>query len=114
VSSIPIPGSARITLAALAVVPAALAYPWHSTRDYWLLGIAGVVVIVLFGWWRGLHFTTILRRRLAIMGRGSDRTSEPVTGSAVAAKTTALVRIGPPSTDGAVLPLELIAGYLDR
>lgn len=113
-SSIPIPGSARITLAALAVVPAALAYPWHSTRDYWLLGIAGVVVIVLFGWWRGLHFTTILRRRLAIMGRGSNRASEPVTESVVAAKTTALVRIGPSTSGGAVLPLELIAGYLGR
>ncbi|WAC91200.1 type VII secretion protein EccE [Mycobacterium sp. Aquia_213] len=113
-SSISIPGSARITLAALAVVPAALAYPWHSTRAYWLLGIAVVAVIVLFGWWRGLHFTTILRRRLAIMSRGSNRTDEPDPQSVDAAKTTALVRIGPSSADGAVLPLELIARYLDR
>ncbi|WAJ45744.1 type VII secretion protein EccE [Mycobacterium sp. Aquia_216] len=113
-SSIPIPGSARISLAALAIVPAALAYPWHSNRDYWLIGIAVAAVIVLFGWWRGLHFTTILRRRLAIMGRGSNRTAEPETQSAVVAKTTALVRIGPSSSDGAVLPLELIARYLDR
>jgi type VII secretion protein EccE len=114
VSSIPVPGSARITLAALAVVPAALAYPWHTTRDYWLIGIAVVAVIVLFGWWRGLHFTTILGRRLAIMSRRSNPADEPDTQSAVAAKTTALVRIGPSSADGAVLPLELIAGYLDR
>jgi type VII secretion protein EccE len=114
VSSIPIPGSARITLAALAIVPAALAYPWHSTRDYWLIGIAAAAVIVLFGWWRGLHFTSILGRRLAIMGRGSNRTAEPETQSAAVAKTTALVRIGPSSADGAVLPLELIARYLDR
>jgi type VII secretion protein EccE len=114
VSSIPIPGSARITLAALAVVPAALAYPWHSTRDYWLIGIAGAAVIVLFGWWRGLHFTTILGRRLAILGRRSNPTSQPVTESAVAAKATTLVRIGPSTADGAVFPLELIAGYLDR
>ncbi|CQD04468.1 transmembrane protein [Mycobacterium lentiflavum] len=112
-SSIPIPGSARITLAALAVVPAVLAYPWHSTRDYWLLGIAVVAVIVLFGWWRGLHFTTILGRRLAIMRR-RNRTDEADAQSAVAAKTTALVRIGPSSADDAVLPLELIARYLDR
>jgi type VII secretion protein EccE len=114
VSSIPMPGSARITLAALAVVPAALAYPWHSTRAYWLIGIAVVAVVVLFGWWRGLHFTTILGRRLAIIARRSNPTSEPVTESAVAAKTTALLRIGPSTADGAVLPLELIAGYLDR
>jgi type VII secretion protein EccE len=113
VSSIPIPGAARITLAALAVVPAALAYPWHTTRDYWLIGIAVVAVIVLFGWWRGLHFTTILGRRLAIMSR-SNRTEEADAQAVDAASTTALVRIGPSSADGAVLPLELIAGYLDR
>lgn len=113
-SPIPIPGSARITLAALAIVLAALAYPWHSTRDYWLLGIAVVAVIVLFGWWRGLHFTTILRRRLAIMSRRSNQTDAADPQSVVAAKTTALVRLGPSSADGAVLPLELIARYLDR
>jgi hypothetical protein len=36
-------------LALLAVVPALLAYPWRTPRDYWLLGIAAAVVIVLFG-----------------------------------------------------------------
>lgn len=113
-SSIPTPGSARITLAALAIVPAVLAYPWHSTRDYWLLGIAAVAVIVLFGWWRGLHFTTILGRRLAIMSRRSNPTDVSDSQSAAAAKTTALVRIGPSGAEGAVLPLELIARYLDR
>ena len=108
--SIPTPGSGRITLAALAVVPAVLAYPWQSTRDYWLLGIAAVAVIVLFGWWRGLYFTTILRRRLAIIGRrgGFVPQSGPVT------KTTALLRIGPPTGDSDVLPLPVIARYLDR
>jgi type VII secretion protein EccE len=95
-------------------VPATLAYPWHSTRDYWALGIAGVAVIVLFGWWRGLHFTTILGRRLAMMGRRSNPTGESEAESAVSAKTTALVRIGPSSADGAVLPLEVISRYLDR
>jgi type VII secretion protein EccE len=114
VSSIPLPGAARITLAALAIVPAALAYPWHTTRDYYLIGIAVVAVVVLFGWWRGLHFTTILGRRLAIMSRRSNQAEEPDAQSVVAASTTALVRIGPSSADGAVLPLELIAGYLDR
>jgi type VII secretion protein EccE len=97
-------------LAALAVVPAVLAYPWHSTRAYWLLGIAAVVVIVLFGWWRGLYFTTILRRRLAMIGRRGGFMPE----SGPATKTTALLRIGPPVGDSDVLPLPVIARYLDR
>ncbi|OBF64200.1 type VII secretion protein EccE [Mycobacterium sp. 852002-51971_SCH5477799-a] len=106
---IPIPGSARITLALLAVVPAVMAYPWRTPRDYWLLGIAAAVVIVLFGWWGGLHFTTILRRRLAMIGRGN---AVPASTSDTAA--TALIRLGAPEDDAGVLPLPLIASYLDR
>jgi len=108
--SIPIPGSGRITLALLAVVPAVMAYPWRSARDHWLLGIAVAVVILLFAWWRGLYFTTILRRRLAMMGRRGG----PAPQTASGATTTALLRVGPPATDSDVLPLPLIAGYLDR
>ncbi len=67
--TVPWPGSGRLTLALLAVVPAVMAYPWRSPRDQWVLGIAVAVVILLFGWWGGLHFTTILRRRLAMMRR---------------------------------------------
>ena len=87
---IPTPGPGRITLALLAVVPAVMAYPGRSSRDQWVLGIAVAVVVVLFGCWRGLYFTTLLRRRLAIMGRG--RASGPE--SAVATATTALLRVG--------------------
>jgi type VII secretion protein EccE len=108
--SIPTPGSGRITLAALASVPAVLAYPWQSTRDYWLLGIAVVVMIVLFGWWRGLYFTTVLSRRLAIIGRRGGF----VPQSGPATKTTVLLRVGPPVGDSHVLPLPVIARYLDR
>ena len=108
--SIPSPGSGRITLALLAVVPAVMAYPWRSTRDYWVLGIAAAVVVLLFGWWRGLYLTTILRRRLAVMGRRG----EPVRQTAPAATTTALLRIGPPVGDPDALPLPLVARYLDR
>ena len=106
---IPTPGSGRITLALLAVVPAVMAYPWRTPRDYWLLGIAAAVVIVLFGWWGGLHFTTILRRRLAMIGRGN---AVPASTSDTAA--TALIRLGAPEDDSDVLPLPLIASYLDR
>lgn len=112
--SIPIPGSGRITLALLAIVPAVMAYPWRSPRDYWLLGIAAAVVIVLFGRWRGLYFTTILRRCWALAGRTVNPTgaSAPEPGSAT--RATVLLRVGPPVGDSDVLPLPLIAGYLDR
>ncbi|MEB3984404.1 type VII secretion protein EccE [Mycobacterium sp. 663a-19] len=108
--SMPTPGSGRITLAALAVVPAALAYPWHSTRDQWLLGIAVAVVVLLFGWWRGLYFTTILRRRLAILARRAGFVPRP----GPATETTALLRVGAPAGDSAALPLPVLARYLDR
>jgi len=109
-SSIPIPGRGRITLALLAVVPAVMAYPWRSPRDYWVLGVAAAVVIVLFAWWHGLYLTTILRRRLAMARRSSGFV--PESGSATA--VTALLRLGPPLGDSDVLPLQLIAEYLDR
>jgi type VII secretion protein EccE len=107
--TVPWPGTGRITLALLAVVPAVMAYPWHSTRDYWVLGIAAFVVILLFGWWGGLHFTTILRRRLAMMSRRGG----PVRESGHEARTTTLLRLGPPAGDRDVFPLPLIAGYLN-
>jgi type VII secretion protein EccE len=102
------PGTGRITLALLAVVPAAMACPWRSVRDQWLLGVAAAVVIVLFAWWRGLYLTTILRRWLA-MRRNRRPFAEPGTD----ARTTALLRIGPPATSPDLLPLPLIARYLN-
>jgi len=108
--SIPPCGRGRITLALLAVVPAVMAYPWRSTRDYWLLGIAVVVVIALFGWWHGLHFSTLLRRRLAMASRRGR--SEPEMPTAT--KTTVLLQVGPPAGDSDGLPLPLIARYVDR
>lgn len=103
------PGSGRITLALLAVVPAVMAYPWRTPRDYWVLGIAVAVVILLLGSWGGLHFTTILRRRLAILTRRGGFVPEIGSGTT----TTVLLRIGPPAGESDVLPLPLIAGYLD-
>jgi type VII secretion protein EccE len=104
--SVPLPGSGRLTLALLAIVPAVMAYPFRTPREQWVLGIAVAVVILLFGWWGGLHFTTILRRRLAMMRRPSDETASP-------ALATALLRLGPPTGDEGVLPLPLIEGYLN-
>jgi type VII secretion protein EccE len=100
--------TARIALALLFIVPAAMAYPWPSTADRWVLGVAVVAVIVLFAWWRGLFFTTMVGRRLAMWRRrnhteGLHHSSE---------YTTVLLRVDP--SQPVMLPLRLVAGYLDR
>jgi type VII secretion protein EccE len=99
---------ARIALALLFVVPGAMAYPWSSTVDWWVLGVAVAVVVVLFAWWRGLFVTTIVGRRLAMWTRrnrtdGAHHSTE---------YTTVLLRVDP--SVQTVLPVSLIAGYLDR
>ncbi|KUI31498.1 type VII secretion protein EccE [Mycobacterium sp. IS-1496] len=103
--------TARITLALLFAIPAALAYPWESTTDRWLLGVAIAVVVVLFAWWRGLFVTDMVRRRFAIVRRnrrgGHTRRQEPSAHFA----TVALRVDEAPSSD---LPLPLLAGYVDR
>ncbi len=104
------PGPARLTLVALAVIPAVLAYPWPTPRDRWILGVAVAIVILLLSWWRGLHLTTLLRRGVAMLGgnRIKRAPTDPVT------TTTAVLSIAPPADAGEVLPLRLIASYLDR
>ena len=107
------PGPARLTLVLMAAVPAAMAYPWQSARERWVLGVAVAAALVLLSWWRGLHLTTLLRRRLAMLRRGGDET-DPVPGADV--RATAVLRVGPRAdgVDADELPLRLIAGYLDR
>lgn len=102
----------RITLVVLAGVAAAMAYPWQSTRERWVLGIAIAVAITLLAWWRGLPLTTILRRRLAILR--PDRSARLVGGSGTDVRTTTLLRITRPEADPDVLPLPLIASHVDR
>lgn len=101
--------TARITLALLFVIPAALAYPWESTTDWWVLGVAAAALVVLFAWWRGLFVTDIVRRRIAIIGRnrrggGARRPREQFA-------TVALRVDAAPSGE---LQLPLLAGYVDR
>lgn len=97
----------RLTLAALFVIPAAMAYPWQTTQDRWLLGVAVAVVVILFAWWRGLFVTTMIARRVAMMTRrgrsGDARTDE---------YATVALRVEP--AGAAEMPLDLLAGYLDR
>jgi type VII secretion protein EccE len=106
------PPTGRITLVALAVVAAAMGFPWHSVRERWVLGIAVAVVITLLARWRGLPVTTILHRRLAM--RRPKRGVHPGDGSGTDVRTTALLRVTPPVSSPDVLPLALIASYTDR
>jgi len=106
------PPTGRITLVLLAVVAAGIAFPWHSVRERWVLGVAIVTAIVLLARWRGLPVTTILHRRLTILRphRGNRRADDAVTD----VRTTALLRVTPPLADADALPLPLIAGYAER
>lgn len=112
--TIPTPGAARIMLALLVVVPAMMTYPlglWGHQRGYWALGIAVLALILLFGWWRGLYFTTIARRRLAMLRRRRS-TSAPGSPPSCATYATMLLRVGPSVVGPQILPLSLIARYL--
>lgn len=100
--------TARLALALLFIVPAALAYPWQTATSRWVLGAAIAVVIVVFAWWRGQFVTTLLGRRLAIIGRNA-RKKAPVTASAD--RASILLRIESAESE---LPVALIAGYVDR
>jgi len=106
------PPTGRITLVLLATVAGALAFPWHSVRERWVLGVAIFAVIALLARWRGLPVTTILYRRLAILrpNRGARRAEESVTD----VRTTALLRVTPPLGDADSLPLPLVASYAQR
>ncbi len=99
----------RLTLALLFIVPAALAYPWSTTRDRWILGVAVAAVLILFAWWRGAFLTTMVARRFGVWrrNRSGGRRSAPRS------RTTALLRVEPESASQRP-PLAVIAGYLDR
>lgn len=98
----------RLTLAALFVIPAVMAYPWQSVPERWVLGVAIAVVVVLFarGW--GWFLTDMVARRMAILlRRGRIRD----TGTSDEYATVALRVERREATE---LPLALVAGYLDR
>ncbi|PRC42313.1 type VII secretion protein EccE [Mycobacterium sp. ITM-2017-0098] len=98
----------RLTLAALFVVPAVMAYPWQATTDRWLLGVAVAAVVILFAWWRGCFVTTMVARRIALLTRrGAIVLPRQEPGYA-----TVALRLTP--RESTELPLALVAGYLDR
>jgi type VII secretion protein EccE len=97
----------RIALAALAVVLAAMAYPWESTMDWWILGIAGTVVVVVFAWWRGQFTTTMIGRRLAVFRRNHSKPKAQNPN-----QVTVVLRVTDPAAIG--VPLPLVFGYVER
>ncbi|KUI35997.1 type VII secretion protein EccE [Mycobacterium sp. IS-1590] len=97
----------RIALASLAVVLAAMAYPWETNTDWWIFGIAVAVVVIVFAWWRGQFVTNMIGRRLAVFRRNH---SKPKPQSAK--QVTVVLRVDDPSGFG--VPLPLVAGYVER
>lgn len=101
--------TARLTLALLVIVPAVLTYPWQTVTSRWVLGLAIAVVVVVFAWWRGQFVTTLMGRRLAILGRNGRK---PRHAAVPADRASVLLRIESAGTGE--LPVPLIASYADR
>lgn len=99
--------TARIALALLVIVPAAMAYPWNTPTDWWVFGIAIAVVLLAFAWWGGLFLTTMVGRRLAVWRRNHGK-----SGTRPSNEVTVLLRVEAP--DGVALPLPVLAGYVER
>ena len=97
--------TARITLALLAIIPAAMTYPWQTTPQKWILGIAVAVVLLVFAWWRGLFLTTMVARRFAMWRRNRR-------GAATPAADQATVVLAADEFPYHALPL--VASYVDR
>jgi type VII secretion protein EccE len=100
----------RIALALLCIIPAAMAYPWESDLDWWLLGIAIAVTLVVFAWWRGLFVTNMIGRRLAVWRRNHSKRT--MRASNDVADVTVVLRVEDPAGVGLSLPL--VAGYVER
>lgn len=97
--------TARITLALLVIIPAAMTYPWHTTPQKWILGVAVAVVLLVFAWWRGLFLTTMVARRVAVWRRNRR-------GPAPAAADQVTVVLAAEEFPYHALPL--VTAYVDR
>jgi type VII secretion protein EccE len=96
----------RIALVLLVIAAAALAYPWQTNTDWWVLGIAAGVLIVVLAWWRGQFLTTTLARRFAVLrNRAKPAPQDPN-------QATVVVRVEDPAGVGLALPV--VAGYVER
>jgi type VII secretion protein EccE len=99
-------------LALSAVVAAAMAYPWQTNTDWWILGVAVAVLVAVLAWWRGQFATTTIGRRLAVWRRNRRDHSRGRSRPEPVSRTTVLLRVEDPA--GVGLPLPLVAGYVER
>jgi type VII secretion protein EccE len=97
--------TARITLALLVIVPAVMTYPWHTTPQKWILGIAVAVVLLVFAWWRGMFLTTMVARRLGVWRRNRRGSEKPASG-----QVTVVLEVDEFAYDA----LPLVVSYVDR
>lgn len=97
----------RIALTATAIALAALAYPWQTTTDWWILGVGAAVVVVALAWWRGQFLTTTIARRLAVWRRNRGKLPQPDPE-----QITVVLRVDDPAGRGLALPV--LAGYVER
>jgi len=97
--------TARITLALLVMIPAAMTYPWHTTPHKWILGVAVAVVLLVFAWWRGMFLTTMVARRFAVWRRNRRGAARPPAG-----QVTVVLEADEFPYDA----LPLVASYVDR
>jgi type VII secretion protein EccE len=82
-----------------------MTYPWHTTPQKWILGIAVAVALLLFTWWRGMFLTTMVARRFAVWRRNRSGAA-----TAPAGQVTVVLE-----ADGLFYgTLPLIASYVDR
>jgi type VII secretion protein EccE len=107
-----LPGTGRITLVLLALAAVATSYPWELARERWVLGIALAAAVAALARWRGLPLTTLVRRWTALkLPRGGARGAHrPDTDDRI----TVLLGVTAPLTEPDLLPLPLIARYLER
>lgn len=98
--------TARIALASLFIVAAVLARPWQTTTERWVLGVSIGVVVVLFAWWGGMFFTTMVGRRMAMWRRNLAKKDAKDRQDAA----TVVLRVDPATP--AQLPI--VVSYLDR
>lgn len=116
-------GKTRAAFVAVAITAATTAcVPWRP-HSSWLLAGAVVLVALSLASWHGLHLTTLLRRRAALLWRnirspGRERVASSARQSPNDAQATALLRVCVPDSDDSMMqdssfPLALIAEHLD-
>nr|WP_084206688.1 type VII secretion protein EccE [Segniliparus rugosus] len=113
----PAPGTFRLALVSTLVVAAVFALCRRDLTGRWAAASAGTLALALSIWWRGLFATDIVGKRLRMLSRRFSRSApeEPaeIVRAGAGALSTVALELVPPASGGEV-PVELLAGYLDR